>query len=168
MYVGRHIGSFNQLKLPFLKSTMIFCHHWMLAKSRSWLYLTFPLPLMPWTILFFDKTRWLVWGYWEGTRLVQNVSDWKDHWRIKLGGCLSSKTELPLGVIQGSVLPSLFCTLYTTPLTSMISRHAILHHLYADDSQLWPLHQTTLLQHWMVYNCVWLLSSDRCLWKTWN
>ena len=57
--------------------------------------------------------------------------------RIKLGDCLSSKAYLKFGVPQGSVLgPPLF-TLYTTPLSSMISGHAIPHRLYADDSQLY-------------------------------
>ena len=56
--------------------------------------------------------------------------------RIKLGNCLSSISDLSFGVPQGSVLGSLLFTLYTTPLSSLVSGHAIPHHLYADDSQL--------------------------------
>ena len=57
--------------------------------------------------------------------------------RIKLSDCLTSKSDLKFGVLQGSVLgPPLF-TLYTTPLSSMIFEHAIPHHLYTDDSQLY-------------------------------
>ena len=57
--------------------------------------------------------------------------------RIKLGDCLPSKTDLKFGVLQRSVLGPLLFTLYTTPLSSIICEHAIPHHLYADDSQLY-------------------------------
>ena len=57
--------------------------------------------------------------------------------RIKLGICLSCKSDLSFGVPQGSVLGSLLFTPYTTPLSSLVSGHAIPHHLYADDSQLY-------------------------------
>ena len=57
--------------------------------------------------------------------------------RITLGDSLSSKADLKIGVRQGSVLGPLLFTLYTTPLSSMIYEHAIPHHLYADDSQLY-------------------------------
>ena len=57
--------------------------------------------------------------------------------RIKLGNCLSSTSDLSFGVPQGSVLGPLLLTLYTTPLSSLVSGHAIPHHIYADDSQLY-------------------------------
>ena len=57
--------------------------------------------------------------------------------RIKLGNCLFSRSDLSFGDPQGSVLGPLLFTLYTTPLSSLVSEHAIPHHLYADDSQLY-------------------------------
>ena len=57
--------------------------------------------------------------------------------RIKLGNCLSSRSDLSFGVPQGSVLGPLLFTLYTTPLSSLISGHAIPHQLYADNRQLY-------------------------------
>ena len=57
--------------------------------------------------------------------------------RIKLGNCLSSRSDLSFWVPQGSVLGPLLFTLYATPLSSLVSGHAIPHHLYADDSQLY-------------------------------
>ena len=56
---------------------------------------------------------------------------------VKLGDSLSFKADLTFRIPQGSLLGLLLFTLYTTPLSSMISGHAIPHHLYADDNQLY-------------------------------
>ena len=56
--------------------------------------------------------------------------------RIKLGDFLSSTADLTLGAPQRSVLGSLFCTFYITPLSNMISGHTILRCIYTDDSWL--------------------------------
>ena len=74
-------------------------------------------------------------GKWFG--VSGKALDWfKSYWtgrsqRIKLGNCLSSRSDLSFVVPQVSVLGPLLFTLYTTPLSSLISIHAIPHHLYA-------------------------------------
>ena len=82
---------------------------------------------------------------------------------------VSFKADLSFGVPQGLFLGPLLLALHSTPLSSIISGHAIPHHLYAGDSQLYvSLHQVTLLQHWMVFNRDWLLSSLGYWWINLN
>ena len=121
------IGNFTQPKLPFLKSTTIFCPQWMTVKSQHWLCSTFPRPLIPY--------------YWFG--VSGKALDWFKSYLtgrcqgIRLGGRLSSKSDITFGVPEVSVLGPLLSTLYTALFSSLISGHAIPHHLYADDSQLY-------------------------------
>jgi hypothetical protein len=56
--------------------------------------------------------------------------------KVTLNGTESSVFQLFYGVPQGSVLGPLLFTLYTTPLSSLISHSTVNHHLYADDTQL--------------------------------
>ena len=82
--------------------------------------------------------------------------------RMKLGNCLSSKSDLSVGVSHESVLGPLLFTFYTTQLSGMILGHAIPHHLYADDSQLYISFSSGNSAAAMVYNPAWPLSSHGC------
>ena len=111
MIISLHIGNFIQPKPLFLKSTID--HTILLRRLGNW---------------FAVSGKALDWFKSYLTGRSQ---------RIKLGNCLSSRSDLSFGVPQGSALGPLLLTIYTTPLSSLISGHAIPHHLYADDSQLY-------------------------------
>ena len=55
---------------------------------------------------------------------------------VDINGIKSAPSKLLYGVPQGSVLGPLLFILYTTPLSTIISRSAVSHKLYADDTQL--------------------------------
>ena len=59
------------------------------------------------------------------------------HHSVKIKDTLSDKVTLSYGVPQGSVPGRVLFTLYTTPLSSIISSFDINHHLYADDTQIY-------------------------------
>ena len=54
---------------------------------------------------------------------------------VKVNGVLSTPQLLLCGFPQGSVLGPLLFTMYTTPLSSIITAFGLKHHLYADDTQ---------------------------------
>ena len=55
--------------------------------------------------------------------------------KIKIDKSFSGSTLLEHGVPQGSVLGPLFFSLYTAPLSTIISRYGLSHHLYSDDTK---------------------------------
>ena len=89
--------------------------------------------------------------------------------RIKLGNCLSSRFDLSFGVPRGQFL--VLCFLRSIPLhlvawsPDMLS---LIISILMIASRMFPFHQVTLLERWMVYNHAWLLSSHGCRQINWN
>ena len=66
--------------------------------------------------------------------LTSSVSD--RTFSVKVLDNLSSSRSLEYGVPQGSVLGPLLFSLYTAPLSKLISSTSLDHYLFADDTQM--------------------------------
>ena len=85
---------------------------------------------------------------------------------VTINSLQSEHTTLHYGVPQGSVLGPVLFILYTQPLFNLVSKHAVSHHAFADDNQLYKIstldeiHQsietlqncTTDVKSWMTAN----------------
>ena len=58
---------------------------------------------------------------------------------ITINSLQSQPTTLYYGVPHGSVLGSVLFILYTQPLFDLVSKHAVSHHAFADDNQLYKI-----------------------------
>jgi len=57
--------------------------------------------------------------------------------RVNTAASTSQSTTLSCGVTQGAVLGPIFFVLYTADLMSIVKRHQLLPHAYADDVQIY-------------------------------
>jgi hypothetical protein len=76
-------------------------------------------------------------------RLSDTVLSWFSSYlsdrfqRVLVNQCFSAETPLLCGVPQGSVLGPVLFSLYTKPLSELISSFSVDHHFFADDSELY-------------------------------
>ena len=89
--------------------------------------------------------------------------------RIKPGNCLPSRSDLSFGVPRGQFL--VLCFLLSIPLHLVAwypDMLLLIISMLMIASCMFPFHQATLLQRWMVYNHAWLLFSHGCRQINWN
>ena len=85
-------------------------------------------------ILFNCLSNWF-WVYGTVLKWIKSyLTNQKQN--VKLGNSFSDAFLFPYGVPKGPVLGPLFITLYTTPLSNIVSSFNVTHHLYADDTRI--------------------------------
>ena len=73
-----------------------------------------------------------------GPALAWFVSYLTDRYQsVTFGEAVSTGKLLKFGVPQGSVLGPIVYCMYTKPVGDIIRRHGLLHHCYADDTQVY-------------------------------
>ena len=90
------------------------------------------------------------------------------HYRVCINSSFSEKHKLKCGVPQGSVLGARMYTMYTEPMRTLITKHQVSYHSYADDTQLY-VHcdndETSIqlaikrLEHCIADVCKWMKSN---------
>ena len=88
--------------------------------------------------------------------------------RVSINGIYSASSFLQCGVPQGSVLGARLYTMYTRALSTVIEKHDVMYHCYADDTQIYvrcdnnASSRTRAIQK--LQNCI----GDVCKWMTEN
>ena len=82
---------------------------------------------------------------------IQSYLSWRTQF-VKIGTERSSSRNLFYDVPQGSVLGPILYSMYTSPLTDIISKHNMNHHIYAADSEI-CLSSRVLLANRLHPNC---------------
>ena len=88
--------------------------------------------------------------------------------RVSIKSSLSKPFMLTCGVPQGSVLGATLYTMYTRELSTEIEKHRLMHHCYADDTQIYIQCENTISGRaaatQQMENCM----KDICLWSNRN